>query len=93
MKSVHSASYAGGTRHVSVCCYENSSDLLTVDPRGLTKVMEEPCLVQCPGRVFQISSDGVDRMQAKIKTPKNSPPPLPHRKKKSHAEFPSLKSL
>ena len=27
--------------------------------------------VQYPGRVFRISSDGVDRMEAKIKTKKN----------------------
>ena len=55
--------------------------------------------VQYPGRVFQISSDGVDRMEAKIKTQKNTktknypPPPPAHQKRKSHAEFPILKSL
>ena len=63
MKSLHSAlarlsknnsaSYAGGTKHVSDCCYENSSDLFTVDPRGLTKVMEEPCLCSTQGGYFE----------------------------------------
>ena len=53
--------------------------------------------VQYPGRVFQISSDEVDRMKAKIKPQKNrwtkNYPPPPPTKKKSHAEYPSLKSL
>ena len=53
--------------------------------------------VQYPGRVFQISSDGVDRMEAKkkpqkIPKPKITPPPA-HQNRKSHAEFPILKSL
>ena len=56
--------------------------------------------VQYPGRVFQISSDGVDRMEAKKKNPKKylnqklpPPPPPAHQNRKSHAEFPILKSL
>ena len=59
MKSVHSASYAGGTRHVSVCCYENSSDLLTVDPRGLTKVMEEQRLCSTQGGYSKFQVTGL----------------------------------
>ena len=52
--------------------------------------------VHYPGRVFQISSDRVDRMEAKIKTPKNSktkssPPPSPTQKKNPMQNFRALK--
>ena len=53
--------------------------------------------VQYPGRVFQISSDGVDRMEAKIKTQKNTetknypPPPPPTKKENPMPNFRSLK--
>ena len=53
--------------------------------------------VQYPGRVFQISSDGVDRMEAKKKNPKKylnqklPPPPLPTKTENPMPNFRSLK--
>ena len=43
-------------------------------------------------RVLRISSDGDDRMGAKIRTPKKSLGPAT-KPKKSHAEFPSHKNF
>ena len=52
--------------------------------------------VQYPGRVFQISSDGVDRMEAKINTPQKSlnqklPLPPSRTKKNPMPNFRALK--
>ena len=52
--------------------------------------------VQYPGRVFQISSDGVDRMEAKkkpqkIPKPKITPPPPPTKTENPMPNFRSLK--
>ena len=83
----NSASFAGGTRHVSVCCYDNSCDLFTVDPRGLTKFFEERCLCSTQGGYSKFQVTGLIEWRQKLKPPKfprpkiNPRPPPPPKKK------------